>query len=155
MESAFEQAKKKKEGQKGFDVRFADELASGLRSGTTTHEQFLRAVGESRLIQKKGEEERKKKEDNEFVLKTRADHEKGVKIELKAILNKGKLAFPTSETILKLKKKKKKDDDSEHESDETETESDDLRKLGEKWEITRKDRKQEETGEKETVAEEP
>ncbi|MFH0818101.1 MAG: hypothetical protein V1909_05735 [Candidatus Micrarchaeota archaeon] len=139
MESAFEQAKKKKEGgQKGFDVRFADELASGLRSGTTTHEQFLRAVGESRMIQKKGDEERKKKEDNEFVQKTRADHEKGVKIELKAIL-KGKLAFPTSETILKLKKKKKKDDDSEPELDETKTESDELRKLGEKWEKTKKD----------------
>ena len=148
MESAFEQAKKKREqAPKGFDVRFADELASGLRSGTTSHEQFLRAVGESRMIQKKGLDERRKKEDSEFAKKAREDHEKGVKIELKAMLDLKKIAFPTSESIIKKKKKKKDDEDSEEgrkereETDEMETEREKLRELGEKWEKNRTDEK--------------
>ncbi len=145
MESAFTQEKKKREqAPKGFDVRFADELASGLRSGTTSHEQFLRAVGESRMIQKKGLDERRKKEDSEFAKKARDDHEKGVKIELKAILDLKKLAFPASETILKKKKKKKDDGDpgpEKEEKDEMETEREKLRELGEKWEKNRTDEK--------------
>ncbi len=120
MESSLEQEKKKRElGHRGFDVRFADELASGLRSGTSSHEQFLRAVGESRLVVKKEREVAKKMEENEFVKKTQENHEKKVKIELKTILGKKKVALPTSEPIFG-KKKRKKDEGSGPEKDERE-----------------------------------
>jgi len=134
MESAFEQGKKKKESEhKGFDVRFADELACGLRSGNTSHEQFLRAVGESRIVAKKVHDRKSKQEDSEFAKRARDNHEKSVKIELGAILGKKKIAAPASESIFG-KKKRKRDDDSEPEKEEEK----ELRELGEKWDEARK-----------------
>jgi hypothetical protein len=121
MESAFGQQKKKNKRQ-DLDIQLADELASGLRSSSSSHEHFLRAVGESRLISKKEQESKLKKEDNEFVKKTLKDHEKKVKIELKAIMQSKRNAL--LETIFgkkeRAKEKKEKFEEGEDRKEEQE-----------------------------------
>ena len=120
MEQAFGQ-KKKREEKKDLDIQLADELASGLRSSSSSHEHFLRAVGESRLISKKEHEGKLKKEDNEFVKSTLKEHERKIKIELKAIGAKKKPA-PSAESIFGrlFGKKKKKEESGEGEEPEKE-----------------------------------
>ncbi|MFH1447332.1 MAG: hypothetical protein ABIG39_00570 [Candidatus Micrarchaeota archaeon] len=79
------QKTQKKKETKGFDVQAADDFAQGLRTATSSHDYFLRAVGETRGISKKEHDRKTKQEDSEFVKKTLKNHEKKVKTELKAI----------------------------------------------------------------------
>lgn len=123
----FARKNKEKKEKKDFDVQMADELARGTRPVSSSHESFLRAVGESRQLAKKEHDDKKKKEDNEFVKKTQKDHEQKVKTELKAILAKKKLALPTTESIFgslfgKKKKKAGAEEGTEKESKEEQNE---------------------------------
>jgi hypothetical protein len=94
-----------------MDVQLADELATGLRSATSSRESFLRAIGEDRLAQKKERGIRVNREESEFVKKTRERHEGDVKIKLRSIMSKSRLKLPAPESIFGKRKEKKDESD--------------------------------------------
>lgn len=112
--SEFQKEQKKKE-KKGFDIQEADDFAQGLRASSSSRDHFLRAVGESRLMSRKEREKAVKTEDNEFVKKTRKDHERKVKAELKAMQSTGRSALV--ESIFRERKSSRKKEKVEEKED--------------------------------------
>ncbi len=116
--SEFQKVQKKKE-KKDIDVQAADDFAQGFRAAGSSHDHFLRAIGESRLLSKKERKKSAEKEESDFIKKTKKNHEKKVKAELDAIR---KRKFAMSEGIFKDTKKKAKKERKEDYKDKREKE---------------------------------